>query len=213
MVEPPSICRAYNEGLAQAAGDIVIFSHDDIEALEPATFAPRLLSHLESADVVGVAGTSRLSNAGWIVAGPPLIFGQVLHPFPDGRLCLSIYGTPARLNPGMVAMDGLFLAFRRPCIEAIRWDDQTFDHFHVYDMDTTFRAHLAGYKLAVACDLHLFHHSAGNFDARWRIYADRFYQKHRPHLVPLLHPQAQFTARVTTPREEALPLMTPPHWK
>jgi hypothetical protein len=209
---PSSMCRAYNEGLDRSTGDLLIFSHDDIEALEPATFAARLLRHLDAFDVVGVAGTSRLCRAGWVVAGLPDIFGQVLHPLPDGRYCLSIYSTPAPINPGIQAMDGLFLAFRRPCIEAIRWDEVTFDHFHHYDVDTTFRAHLAGYRLAVACDLHLFHNSGGSFDDTWSRYAERFLHKHGPRLAAPLHGQAQFTVRVVRSREEALPLMTPPHW-
>jgi GT2 family glycosyltransferase len=212
ILNPPSMCRAYNEGLDRSTGELLVFSHDDIEALEPATFATRLLKHLESFDVVGVAGTSRLCRSGWVVAGMPDIFGQVLHPLPDGRFCLSIYGTPARINPRIQAMDGLFLAFRRPCIEAIRWDDVTFDHFHHYDIDTTFRAHLAGYRLAVACDLHVYHQSGGSFDDTWNRYAERFLQKHGPRLAPLLHGSIQFAARVVHSRQEGLALMTPPHW-
>src|SRR5436305_10032323 len=64
------MCEGYNRGLAQARGDIVIFSHDDIEILTP-EFATRLKKHLLRFDVVGIAGTLLLVGAGWFNAGPP----------------------------------------------------------------------------------------------------------------------------------------------
>src|SRR4051794_4231360 len=73
-----SMCDGYNRGLQKSRGEIVIFSHDDIEIWGP-DFAPRLKLHLQKFDVIGVAGTNRLVQPGWIAAGPPHIFGQVAH--------------------------------------------------------------------------------------------------------------------------------------
>ncbi len=214
ILDPPSLCHAYNRGLDLSTGDPVLFSHDDIEFLDPPSFAPRLFHHLESCDVVGLAGTSRLMNASWALAGVPHIFGQILHPLPPPHLpfLLSIYGVPRRLIPNIHAMDGLFLAFRRACISDLRWDAATFDAFHLYDVDTTFRAHLAGYRLAVACDLPVLHTSPGAFDERWKVYAQRFYDKHKSRLAPLLIRQHQFATLELASREEALIRMSPPHW-
>src|SRR5882724_172154 len=71
-----SLCEGYNRGIAASRGDILIFSHDDIEILT-ADFASRLKEHLANFDLIGVAGTSRLLRGGWQDAGPPYIFGQV----------------------------------------------------------------------------------------------------------------------------------------
>ena len=36
-----SLAEAYNRGIDRAGGDVIIFSHDDIEFLDPATWLPR----------------------------------------------------------------------------------------------------------------------------------------------------------------------------
>ena len=41
------MCEGYNRGIDQSSGDVIIFSHDDVELLNP-DFADRLLKHLES---------------------------------------------------------------------------------------------------------------------------------------------------------------------
>ena len=106
-----SIAEGYNRGLAQSRGEIVIFSHDDLD-IWTAEFIPRLKKHLETVDVVGVAGTNRLVGPAWYQAGPPHIFGQVTHAS-QGQYQVHIYGAPRRLVIGIQAMDGLLLAFRR----------------------------------------------------------------------------------------------------
>src|SRR5688500_8048017 len=72
-----SLAEAYNRGFDQSSGDIIIFSHDDIEFLEPAPWLERLKAHLEVFDVIGLAGTTKLISAAWAEAGPPYTFGQV----------------------------------------------------------------------------------------------------------------------------------------
>ena len=54
-----SLCEGYNHGFAKTRGDIIIFCHDDIEIISP-DFPARLLAHLRTHDVVGVAGTTQL---------------------------------------------------------------------------------------------------------------------------------------------------------
>jgi GT2 family glycosyltransferase len=126
---------------------------------------------------------------------------------------LYIYGAPAPVVGGIQAMDGLFLAFRRDVIEKLGWDEQTFAGFHLYDMDVTYRAFLAGYKLAVANDLHLFHASGGNFTGVWQQEAHRFVQKFAGKLA-LNSPREGFRfAVVELPSKEAArDIMSPPHW-
>ena len=172
-----SMCEGYNRGLLKSRGEIVIFSHDDIEIWAP-DFAARLRAHLQKFDVIGVAGTTRLVQPGWIAAGPPHIFGQVAHRIMHHRVALAVYGARERVEPNIQAMDGLFLAFRREAIVRLRWDERTFTHFHCYDIDCTFRAYRAGYKLGVALDLPLLHMSGGSYDAAWEREAMLLLQKH-----------------------------------
>src|SRR5690348_347898 len=58
------LAEGYNRGAARARGDFLIFSHDDIGLISP-DFGHRLLGHLRSHDVLGIAGTRLLTNAFW----------------------------------------------------------------------------------------------------------------------------------------------------
>src|SRR6185437_1711973 len=58
------LCEGNNRGLRRSRGEIVIFSHDDVEFRAP-DFASRLLNHLNYCDIAGVAGTDRLCNGDW----------------------------------------------------------------------------------------------------------------------------------------------------
>jgi GT2 family glycosyltransferase len=214
ITDATGLCEGYNRGLDRSSGEILVFCHDDIHFLAP-DFFHRVLRHLETFDVVGVAGTTKLLGPTWGLARPDHLFGQIAHPSIDpaapAALEVAFYNTPARIIPNVQALDGVFLAFRRPCIEAIRWDAATFPGFHLYDIDTSYRAHLAGYRLAIGCDLPLVHLSRGAFDDRWLAAAKTFSTRHRFRYLP---PEPYInTTRVQVPsHEDALEVMTPLHW-
>lgn len=172
-----SLCEGYNRGARQSRGDILIFCHDDIEIATP-DFAPRLLAHLRRYDGVGVCGTTRLTDGDWGKAGQPWIHGQVIHgKAGESGHILLVNGSQALVVERTQAWDGLFFAVRRKVWEQLKFDEQTFDGFHLYDVDFSFRAFLAGFNLAVATDLLLIHHSTGRYDTKWRYYNKRFRSK------------------------------------
>ncbi len=43
--------------------------------------------------------------------------------------------------PGIQALDGVFMAMRRKVATSIPFDEALFDHFHLYDLDFSFRAY------------------------------------------------------------------------
>jgi hypothetical protein len=177
--DAPSMCEGYNRGVAQARGDRLIFCHDDMEFLVP-NISRKLSRVLAEYDVIGVAGTNRLISAKWFAAGSAHIFGAVTYPYEGGRFVMVIYGAPRRVVPHIQALDGLFIACRRKVAEHIRWDAGTFSAFHLYDLDWSFRAYQAGYKLAVVLDLPILHQSMGSFEDRlWNSAADAFLKKHQ----------------------------------
>jgi GT2 family glycosyltransferase len=59
----------------------------------------------------------------------------------------------------------------------LSFDEATFDRFHFYDLDFSYRAHLAGAKVAICLDIALYHDSAGNYSEEYWRYADRFRAK------------------------------------
>ena len=194
IADAKSLAEGYNRGLTQARGDIVIFSHDDIEILTP-DFRQRLFGHLQHFDLVGLAGTSRLLDASWNTAGQPWVHGQSVQPARSGQgYVVDIYGQAEQLaQPNVQALDGMFIAARRAAATALRFDAQMFDAFHVYDIDFSYRAYLARMRVAIANDILIYHGSLGNFDDAWRRYAAVFQEKYaavldkRPPGVPTLH--------------------------
>ena len=72
----------------------------------------------------------------------------------------------------------LIAATRKVC-EAVSFDQETFDGFHFYDLDFSYRAFRAGYKLTVAYDILLIHDSRGVTNAAWERYAQLFARKYQ----------------------------------
>lgn len=180
-----SLCEGYNRGVASARGDVLIFCHDDIELVHD-DFAPRLLTHLQSFDLIGVAGTSRLVNSDWGQAGPPNTHGHIIHRPKDDpaldrdKMSGYIYLAAGLMRPvheNIQAVDGVFIATHRHVWDKLRFDQQTFDGFHLYDIDFSYRAHLAGYRLAIPLDLLLIHFSTGRYDRVWERHNRRFLEK------------------------------------
>ena len=172
-----SLCEGYNRGAARAKGDILIFCHDDIDIVH-ADFGERLLRHLSTQDVIGVAGASELVNGDWRHAGPTRVHGQIIHRPPGeiGNIYYAI-GLQAPLVKNICALDGVFMAMHRHVWESVRFDEATFDGFHLYDIDFTWRAHLARFNMAVPMDLLLIHFSTGRYDVKWQTFNVRFLRK------------------------------------
>lgn len=177
IADAKSLAEGYNRGLAQSRAPLLIFCHDDIELLQ-ADFGQRLLAHMRSFDVLGVAGTTRLVDGEWVGAGSPHLHGQVLQPLATGEGCVlrvfCLHDHGLRPEPGAQAVDGMFIAARREAAQALRFDAAVFDGFHLYDLDFSYRAHLAGYRVGVGHDLLVYHHSSGIHDAAWERYRGLF---------------------------------------
>jgi GT2 family glycosyltransferase len=206
-----SIAEGYNRGLRQCQGQHVIFSHDDIEILSP-DLPAIVASRLAEFDVVGIAGTTRLVDPVWFRAGPPFIFGQVAHNRGPGVYMVDLFGAGSRVAKGIQAMDGIFLAARVDVARQIGFDQDRFDGFHLYDLDFTYRAHLAGFRLAVCCDIFVLHQSIGVYDEVWRHYAARFLQKHAGRLAPLAPHPFQWSAVQLAEKQMIVEHMTCPSW-
>jgi GT2 family glycosyltransferase len=206
------LCEGNNRGLRRSRGEIVIFSHDDVEFRAP-DFASRLFGHLEHCDIAGVAGTDRLCNGDWGGSGPPHIYGQVIHSGTDpGYYRVLVYSVPTRRVDRIQAMDGVFLCCRREVAERIGFDEQMFTGFHGYDVDFTFRAHLAGYRLSVCNDLDAVHAAVSMYDETWSAEERKFREKHAGSLAPVPMRWQQLAFVVVPTIGEAMEVTRPAHW-
>jgi hypothetical protein len=178
-----SLCEGYNRGIKKSVGDILVFSHDDVEILSP-DFVARLKAHLENFDIVGLAGTDKVVGGGWMNAGVPHLYGQVANPQGAGyQVALFDYGKTAKQGKTAAEeikmLDGLFFATRRSVVQQVAFDELNFDGFHGYDVDFTYSAFRAGFHLAVCNDIAVIHYSGGSFDSVFQKYKRRFAIKHR----------------------------------
>lgn len=177
-----SLGEGWRRGATASRGEIVVLCHDDVELLGAAPYA-RLVEALDRFDLVGCAGTRRLSSYTWVWGGLADNDGRVAHPAADGGFKLCVYGPGGPRVGGVQALDGALLAMRRDVLARIDFDTETYDGFHLYDIDFTSRAARAGCAVGIAADLGLLHHSSGSFDAAYKHYARRFLAQH-PGLPP-----------------------------
>jgi len=164
-----SMYDAYTRGLARSGGELVVFSHDDIRFAVP-DIAARLAETMADADLAGVAGTTRVSGPALLWSGHPHLHGAITHKGPADiayEFALTSLRGP-RIEQAQ-GLDGVFIAARREWVERVGFDAARIPGFHLYDLDFSYRAHLAGARLTIACDLALIHQSRGNFDAGWNV--------------------------------------------
>jgi hypothetical protein len=206
-----SLAEGYNRGFAQAAGEIIIFSHDDVEFLCADLGGP-ILRSMQQNDLLGIVGTTRLEHPMWSKAGPPYNFGQIAHTNVDGTFAVEINSVPTREVRGIQAMDGVCLIAHRRVLDVVKFDAERFTAFHLYDTDFTFSAYLAGLRLAVCCDLPLIHFSRGPLSNIWRREADIFQAKRGWEMAPYRQRRFLVTEIRVPTREEIREVMTPSHW-
>ena len=175
VTDARSLCEGYARGFARSRGEFVVFCHDDIEILCD-RFHDRLMDSFDGADLIGVAGTTRLNGPMLAWAGLPHQHGAVTHRR-DGAFCPGLCSSAGPRIDGAQALDGLFFAARREVVERIGFDADTFDGFDFYDVDFSYRAFKAGLHVRIQTDLTLLHASRGNFGPNYTVYSERFRKK------------------------------------
>lgn len=183
-----SLAEGYNRGFRQSSGSICIFSHDDIRIHSP-DFVSKIRHHLKQFDLIGTAGNSKAIDGNWATGDWPNIHGQIAHPKGTGyEVMMCDCGRAALQHKTIVGeiqmLDGVIMAVNRRVLEKIAFDEKVFDGFHCYDVDFSYAAYLAGFRLGVFNDILIVHDSRGVYDAKWKKYAQAFAQKYRSHLAP-----------------------------
>ena len=198
-----SLAEAYNRAIARATGEALLFMHDDVEVLSPGLFEA-LGRALAVADVAGVAGTCRLAGptVGW--SGQEEARGALAHgSSAAGHYDYSVLNWTDGTVEGMQGLDGCLLASRAGVARALGFDDRTYDGFHCYDLDFTYRASRSGARVAVASEVLVAHASRGSVAGSWEAYARRFLGKF-PELAGTPTRQSHFYAARFASAERAL---------
>ena len=199
-----SLAEAYNRGVRRARGDTLAFSHDDVEIVSP-DLGSAIARATATLDVVGIVGTSKVVSAYWPNAGHPFLHGWISQPADDGkRFYVGVFGVDGPVSQHLQGLDGMFFVAGRHVVEKTPFDEATFDGFDGYDIDFSFAAHLAGFKIGTTAEIALIHGSGGKFDDEWKRYAQRFDDKYRGRLPSSQPPPKWSFARTLVGSREAI---------
>jgi GT2 family glycosyltransferase len=158
-----SMAGGYNVGVAQATSEVLVFTHSDVRLWAGRGLWEQMIWELANSPklgFVGVAGTTQLGDQGcWWMGGDKR--GAVVHQ-QDGAQYMSAFGPYGKA----VVMDGVFLATTPRVMRQLgEWNPDL--GFHLYDIEITLRAHLAGYYNRVI-PLPLLHGSVGEVNDAWQ---------------------------------------------
>lgn len=213
------IFSAYNYGVSQAKGDVLLFAHEDI-IMRSHGWGAALEKHM-AADLgigmIGVVGTQCVARAprGWNTFG---IQGRNIKPMCrlvhnvgdpkcsfEGEKCFSMeYNNPENVAiTQAMGVDGLMFAVRRELFDdgSVRFDEDTYRGFHVYDIDMSMQV-AQHRKVMVLLDIELKHLSRGNYTKDYYTSYFKYYMKWKDRLPMSVYPlpdSALFNQRNAVP--------------
>jgi hypothetical protein len=179
-----SIFSAYNLGLKQSKYALLCFVHDDVVFRTP-DWGKKIQSHLfrKEVGIIGVAGGDTLTRvpSSWSSSGVAENFIQSDKSRKRKRKHEFKRNTNSYMQEVLV-LDGFWLCMRKEIFSRIKFDQNIFDGFHVYDIDICLQSKSFGYKNFVVFDILLEHTSVGYKDIKWVESLLKLERKWRNHL-------------------------------
>ena len=173
-----SMCEGYNRGMAMARGTFFIFCHEDMEFIaEDITTSLELA--FENSDVFGVMGTRLCLGLNFTLAGIPHVVGLWVEEKATNDFVIMASGVEGVMLHGIQSLDGVLIGAHSSVAKTLGWDQDTFDGWHGYDGDFSYRAYRAGYNVAITCVLPIIHYCQSNFmDQDFLDAETKFFNKH-----------------------------------
>ena len=162
------ICEVYNECAAKAAGEYLLFVHEDV-VFYTQNWGEIIIKQLNepSCGVIGFAGSAvkygyeygwqgvrHFTHKNYLAGGKAK--GKNLRQSPHSQDFVPV-----------VCLDGMALFVRKNVWAECPFDAVTFAGFHSYDTDFTTQTHHAGYTNYVCHSVTMEHLSLGSFSVAW----------------------------------------------
>jgi len=176
-----SLTEIYNEGLALAKNDIVVFCHDDL-IFNIQNWGVAIGDHFTrnlGFGILGIAGTNKLVDGRWWTLKEHM-HGIVNHT--DGKKVWTSNYSPSQ-GIGlkrMVVLDGLLIAAHKKRIKANF--DESVKGFHFYDLNFCMDNFLQGVKIGVMTNVRVTHLSVGETNDLWEENKLQFEEKYKDKL-------------------------------
>ncbi|MGI8952802.1 MAG: glycosyltransferase [Chitinophagaceae bacterium] len=170
-----SICKAYNEGAANAAFKILCFVHEDI-FFKSDNWGTKIIDHFnadKNIGLIGVAGgvyKTKMASGWWqsengwqehkrmnIIHHSNNSFEKVKHLFVN-----SLNETQSQV----ISIDGVFMCTKKNIWQQNKFDELLLKNFHGYDLDFSLQI-FQSKKIVVVYDILIEHFSGGKMDAQW----------------------------------------------
>lgn len=172
------ICEAYNIGARQSQYDALCFMHEDLR-FHTEGWGQLVLNTLANLEigVVGVAGGTYQSKAptSWISNTIPCLRTNVLHSTGRPFLRVDYWNPQQEVLAEVATVDGLWMCCRKEIWEKFPFDQESFPHFHFYDIDFCTKV-FSKYKIVVTYEILIEHFSEGTFKVDWAINALKYYR-------------------------------------
>ena len=159
-----NICQAYNYGLSKARYDYLCFLHEDI-IIYTNDWGKKSIDAMsdKSVGMLGVQGCVYFceSTTYWNRS----LFRKANYILEKDGVKIRITEQDYPSGNDVVVIDGMWMFARAECFEnSIRFDEEHFHNFHMYDMDLSLQMIKRGYKIRIIEDLWIEHLSMGNYD-------------------------------------------------
>lgn len=178
--EPESVAAAFNKGYRMAAGELILFMHND--TVLPPYSIDLLENALYSDDKLGAVGPTAQGHRFW----PHQLLEQI-EEYDDiagmSRSFEKARRLQCNLRPAFVLEDFCAL-FKREAIDDVGEWDESFLLRYFEDVDYSYRMQLKGWKLAIVPNVFVHHFQVATFrknhidyDRAWKIFSDHFRRK------------------------------------
>ena len=181
-----SICSAYNEGVRRSKGDILCFMHEDIHYYT-ANWGGVVEKYMASPSIgmLGVAGSVIVPNkCDWRfydIRDTYLIQGYHTYGKPNFYYTKGIEWEVQQPIKKVVAVDGCWFCIKKNLFSTgrIRFDEDTFHGFHMYDPDISMQVNYAKKNVYICSDIVMEHFSEGLYTQEFEESLKKFLEKWR----------------------------------
>lgn len=204
-----NIFEAYNLGVKKSKGEVLCFAHEDI-LFYTNDWGTKLLDHFKNDNKLGLIGTVGSTalpaapapwwnrhkvNIHYIhllqkwQPGDNIKRWSYNEPYKDTGLIYHKENDTSQNINQVTSVDGFFMAIPKLLFNHIKFDTDTFDGFHCYDLDICMQVNKANYKVAVAHNILIAHLSSGSVSNHWAEASIVFttkWKNHLPHSIKQL---------------------------
>lgn len=181
------ICRVYNHCARKAKGKYICFIHEDV-LIKTDKWGEKLIALYEKVNncgVIGCLGALYVPRNTYSYFSPTHTYFNQYMPYKNcwgkvekGKFVLARNTPENRPYYEANMIEGKLLFCSTKVYEDVRFDEDSFRDFHLYDIDFSVSAAEKGYKNIVCATLEIFHNSLGNNNSSYARNIEIFREKH-----------------------------------